>query len=150
MCVREAEFKSILFSLCYFHSAVAERRKFGPQVGAWDISFIDAKLKSNLHYTCGITPKRVTSGGVYLLRLGPGQHSYKETSQRWEVVGDIVSDLTNMIMDLRATRAHKVKLGRGSWVFSINQGGFSVLGGANDVTLCIQSDPYMTQQRSEH
>jgi len=32
MCVRETEFKSILFSLCYFHSAVAERRKFGPQV----------------------------------------------------------------------------------------------------------------------
>ncbi|XP_068101608.1 dynein axonemal heavy chain 11-like isoform X2 [Hyperolius riggenbachi] len=30
-CSREQEFKSIFFSLCYFHACVAERRKFGPQ-----------------------------------------------------------------------------------------------------------------------
>ena len=37
MCARELEFKSILFSLCYFHSAAAERRKFGPQVSSFKL-----------------------------------------------------------------------------------------------------------------
>ena len=43
------------------------------------------------HYTCGITPKRVTSGD-----LAPGQRSYEETPQRWRAVGDTVSDLTEL------------------------------------------------------
>ena len=50
--------------------------------------------KSNLHYTRSITPKRVTSGGVHLSGLAPGQHSSEETSQRWRAVGDSTSDLT--------------------------------------------------------
>ena len=51
-------------------------------------------LKKNLHYTRGNMPKRVTSGGVHLRGLAPGQHSFEETSQRWRVVGDTASDLT--------------------------------------------------------
>ena len=51
-------------------------------------NFRKLKSKSNLHYTCGITPKRVTSGGVHLRGLAPGQHSSEETSQRWQAVGD--------------------------------------------------------------
>ena len=37
MCTRENEFKSILFSLVYFHAVVIERRKFGPQ--GWNRSY---------------------------------------------------------------------------------------------------------------
>ena len=32
------------------------------------------KLKLNLHYTRGITPKRVTSGGIHLRGSAPRQH----------------------------------------------------------------------------
>ena len=45
-------------------------------------------VKSNLHYTRDITPKRVTSGGVHLRGLTHEQHSSEETSQRWRVAGD--------------------------------------------------------------
>lgn len=30
-CTKETEFKAILFALCYYHAAVAERKKFGAQ-----------------------------------------------------------------------------------------------------------------------
>ena len=44
--------------------------------------FTYSKIKSNLHYTRRITPKRVTSCGAHLRGLAPGQHSSEETSQR--------------------------------------------------------------------
>ena len=37
MCSKETEFKSILFSLVYFHAVIIERRKFGPQ--GWNRSY---------------------------------------------------------------------------------------------------------------
>ena len=36
--------------------------------------------KSILHYSHGITPKRVTSGGAHLRGLAPGQHSSERRS----------------------------------------------------------------------
>ena len=45
--------------------------------------------KSNLHYTHGITTKRVTCGRAHLRSLAP-EHSSEETSQRWRAVGDTV------------------------------------------------------------
>ena len=47
-------------------------------------------IKTNLHYSRGIAPKRVTSGGAHLRGLASGQHSSEETSQRWRAVGDTV------------------------------------------------------------
>ena len=53
------------------------------------------KKKSNLHYFSGITPKRVTSSGAQLRGLACGQ----ETPQRWQTVGDSVSDLTDPVIE---------------------------------------------------
>ena len=54
-----------------------------------------AHKRQNLHYTRGITPKRVTSGEAHLRDLAPGQHSSEETSQRWRAVDNTVPDLTS-------------------------------------------------------
>ena len=52
MCTKEAEYKSILFSLCYFHAVAAERRKFGPQ--GWNKAYPfntgDLVISSNVLY----------------------------------------------------------------------------------------------------
>ena len=51
--------------------------------------------QSNLHYTRGITPKHVTTGGARLRGLPLGQHSSEKTLQRLRTVGTTnMSDLT--------------------------------------------------------
>ena len=60
--------------------------------------------KSNDHNTRDITPQRVTSGGIHLRGLAPGQHSSEETSQRWRVIGNAVSDLTSPVIDPQISR----------------------------------------------
>ena len=51
-CSKETEFKSILFSLCYFHAVVSERAKFGPQ--GWNKKYPfntgDLVISSNVLY----------------------------------------------------------------------------------------------------
>ena len=37
--------------------------------------------KSNFNYILGVTPKRVTSGGVHILGLAPKEHSSEKTTQ---------------------------------------------------------------------
>ena len=56
---------------------------------------IDIQINSNLHYTRGISPKRVTSGKAHLSGLALGQHSSEETSQRWRAVGGFLPILPN-------------------------------------------------------
>ena len=56
---------------------------------------------SNFHYTRGIAPKRVTSGGAHLCGLAPEQSSSEKTSQRWRTVGDALSDFTESVIELQ-------------------------------------------------
>ena len=52
-----------------------------------------------------MTPKHVTSGEARLRGLALGQHSSKETSQRWQAVGDTVFDLTGPGIEAQTFRA---------------------------------------------
>ena len=63
-------------------------------------------IKSDHHYTRGITPKRVTSAGAHLRCLAPGQNSSEETSQRWRAVGDTVSDLNGPVIKPQTSRTY--------------------------------------------
>lgn len=54
MCSREREFNGILFSLCFFHACVTERRKFGP-LGwnhAYPFSTGDLTISADVLYNC--------------------------------------------------------------------------------------------------
>ena len=64
------------------------------------------KIKSNLHYTRGITPKRVTSCGAPLRCFALGLHSSEETSQRWRHC----TDLTGPGIKLQTSRTDCVRL----------------------------------------
>ena len=82
MCSRENEFKSILFSLVYFHAVVVERRKFGPQ--GWNRSYPyntgDLTISVNVLYnyleanakvgTCGCVLGELWSGSLQLPHAG--------------------------------------------------------------------------------
>ena len=74
--------------------------------------------KSNLHYTCGITPNHLTTGGAHLRGLAPGQHSSKETSQQWRAVGYTVSDLTGPVIEPQTSRTNSD--GLNNWRTFIN------------------------------
>ena len=73
MCSRESEFKSILFSLVYFHAVVIERRKFGPQ--GWNRSYPyntgDLTISVNVLYNyleANAKVDRQTSNTVYMVQ----------------------------------------------------------------------------------
>ena len=70
-------------------------------LGLFICGWFDAYIlkQSNLHYTCAITPKGVTSGGARLRCL-----TFEETSQRWWAVNDTVSDLTNPGIEPQTSR----------------------------------------------
>ena len=78
--------------------------------GCWDsIHVIEVQvlfkvILPKFHHTRGITRKHVASGAVHLHDLAPGQHSFEKTSQRWRAAGDIVSVLSNPVIEPMTSR----------------------------------------------
>ena len=58
-------------------------------------------IKSNLRYTRGTTPKRVTSSGANFCGLAPGRFTFVETSQLWRFDGDTVSNVNSSVVHPR-------------------------------------------------
>ena len=101
-------------------------------------------------------PKRVTSCGVHLHGLAPGQQSSEEMSQHWRAVGNFVSDLTGPGIESQTSRTDSVHLttqligrlinidGRVVWsvcLLSCRLGFDSESGQTNDFKIGIHSLP---------
>ena len=50
------------------------------------------------------------SGGTHLRSLAPGQLSSEETLQRWQAIGDTVSDLSEPGIEPQTSRTDSVRL----------------------------------------
>ena len=59
--------------------------------------------KSNLHYARVVTLRRATSGADHLHGSASGQYTSEKISQRWLAVGDAVSDLTGVEIELQTS-----------------------------------------------
>ena len=56
------------------HRSLSRDRRINMQLNDIQDCSANHRPKSNLHYTCGIKSKRVTSDGAHLRGLAPGQH----------------------------------------------------------------------------
>ena len=57
-----------------------------------------------------MTPPRVMSGRTHLRSLAPGLLSSEETLQRWQAIGDTVSDLSEPGIEPQTSRTDSVRL----------------------------------------
>ena len=60
--------------------------------------------QKNLHYTRVNT--RLTSGGVHVRGLAPGQRTSKVTLQRWRAVGDTASAINESRIEVQTSRTN--------------------------------------------
>ena len=71
----------------------------------YTVASAQIKIKLNLHFTRGITPKCVASDGAYFCGLTHGQHNSEETWRQLVAgFGNAVSDLTDPKIKLQTFR----------------------------------------------